>query len=104
MKLYRGNQLVAPGIYLDLRELAFRSMDEEGRLPGSEAAVWRRVPAIAMLVVAPAVSLAYFVFLPLVGFVMLGGVVGLKLYELAKRAAAGALPMLRPAWKARRSG
>ncbi|HLE84320.1 MAG TPA: hypothetical protein VJG13_08270 [Thermoanaerobaculia bacterium] len=99
MKTYRGQQLVDPGIYLNLRELAFKSMDEDGRLPGTEEAVWRRVPALAMLVAAPLVSIVYFIFLPLVGFLMLAGVVGLKLFELGRRLAAGALPVLRPAWQ-----
>jgi len=99
MKTYRGQQLVDPGIYLNLRELAFKSLDDEARLPGTEDAVWRRVPALAMLVAAPVISIVYFIFLPLVGFLMLAGVVGLKLFELGRRLAAGALPVLRPAWQ-----
>ena len=99
MKTYRGQQLVDPGIYLNLRELAFKSLDDEARLPGIEDAVWRRVPALAMLVAAPVISIVYFIFLPLVGFLMLAGVVGLKLFELGRRLAAGALPVLRPAWQ-----
>jgi hypothetical protein len=99
MKTYRGQQLVDPGIYLNLRELAFKSLDDEARLPGTEDAVWRRVPALAMLVAAPVISIVYFIFLPLVGFLMLAGVVGLKLFELGRRLAASALPVLRPAWQ-----
>lgn len=103
MKTYRGNQLVDPGIYLNLRELTFTSMDDEGRLPGAPEAVWRRVPAVAMLVAAPLISIVYFIFLPLVGFLMLAGVVGLKLFELGRRLAAGGIPILRPAWQPARA-
>jgi hypothetical protein len=103
MNTYRANQIVEPGIYLNLRELTFKSMDEKGRLPGTEEATWRRVPALAMLVAAPLISIVYFIFLPLVGFLMLAGVVGLKLFELGRRLAAGALPVLRPAWQPARA-
>lgn len=103
MKTYRANQLVDPGIYLNLRELTFKSLDEEARLPGTQEAVWRRVPALAMLVAAPLISIVYFIFLPLVGFLMLAGVVGLKLFELGRRLAAGGLPILRPAWQPARA-
>lgn len=102
-KHFHGNQVVDPGIYLNLRELSFKSMDEEGRLPGNEDAVWRRVPALVMLVAAPVISVVYFIFLPLVGFLMLAGVVGLKLYALGKHAAAAMVPMLRPAWQPARA-
>lgn len=102
-KRYHGNQIVDPGIYLNLRELTFKSMDEEGRLPGGEEAVWRRVPVLVMLAAAPVISVVYFIFLPLVGFLMLAGVVGLKLYALGKHAAAAMVPMLRPAWQPARA-
>jgi hypothetical protein len=98
-KRFQGNQVVEPGIYLNLRELTFKSMDEEGRLPGDEEAVWRRVPVLLMLAAAPIVSIVYFIFLPLVGFLMLAGVVGLKLYALGRDAAAATVPVLRPAWQ-----
>lgn len=100
---YHGNQVVDPGIYLNLRELSFKSMDEEGRLPGGEDAVWRRVPVLVMLIAAPVISIVYFIFLPLVGFLMLAGVVGLKLYALGKHAANAMVPVLRPAWQPARA-
>lgn len=102
-KRFHGNQLVDPGIYLNLRELTFKSLDEEGRLPGGEEAVWRPVPVLVMLAAAPVISVAYFIFLPLVGFLMLAGVVGLKLYAVGKHAAAAMVPMLRPAWQPARA-
>ncbi|MFP3939331.1 MAG: hypothetical protein ACLF0P_03405 [Thermoanaerobaculia bacterium] len=100
---YRGGETVEPGIYLDVRELRFRSMDEEGRLPGGETTRWRRVPAVVMLLAAPVISVAYFVFLPMVGFLMLAGVVGLKLHRLGKQLAIAMVPMLRPAWQPARA-
>lgn len=103
MKTYRGHQVADPGIYLNLRELTFKSLDEEARLPGTGETVWRRVPAVVMLVAAPVISVAFFVFLPLIGFLMLAGVVGVKLYELGKRLLVASLPVLRPAWQPARA-
>lgn len=103
MKTYRGNQVADPGIYLNLRELTFKSMDEAGHLPGTGETVWRRVPAVVMLVAAPVISIAFFIFLPLIGFLMLAGVVGVKLYELGKRLVAASVPVLRPAWQPARA-
>lgn len=103
MKSYRGNRVAEPGIYLNLRELTFKSMDEEGRLPGTGETVWRRVPAVVMLIAAPVISVAFFIFLPLIGFLMLAGVVGVKLYELGRRLVVASVPVLRPAWQPARA-
>lgn len=102
-KGFCGGEWAEPGIYLDARELRFRSMDEGGRLPGDETTRWRRVPAVVMLLAAPVISIAYFVFLPMVGFLMLAGVVGQKLRRLGAQLAAATVPMLRPAWQPARA-
>lgn len=57
------------------------------------------MPALFLLLAAPLVSIAYIVFLPLVGFLMLVGVLGQKLAELGARAAAAPVPVLPPAWR-----
>jgi len=93
MKTYRGTETVAPGIYFNVKELRFHAVDEEGPLPGGAEDLCRRVPTAAMLVVGPLAGLAYAVFLPLIGFVMLGGIAvrrggdGLRrLFRTARRA------------------
>ncbi|MDX1630585.1 MAG: hypothetical protein R3234_01890 [Thermoanaerobaculia bacterium] len=99
MRRYRGKETADPGIYFDLAEIRFVSMDEEGRLPGSSERTYRRVPALAMLILAPILSLAYFIFLPLVGFVMLGALVARKLWGVSVDASLAALRVLRPVWE-----
>ncbi|MDH3523963.1 MAG: SRPBCC family protein [Acidobacteriota bacterium] len=70
MKRYTVSQQVDPGVYFCLRRLAFLTVDERGPLGGSAGDVYRRVPAIAMLLVGPLLGLAFVIFLPLVGIVM----------------------------------
>jgi hypothetical protein len=99
MRRYRGNDKVGPGIYFNLREMAFRSMDEEGRLPGGEREVWRAVPALLLLLAGPVLGLAYAMFLPLIGFVMLGGVVLRWVARQLGAALEAAGRVLSPAWQ-----
>lgn len=99
MTRYHGNDTVEAGTFLDLRRIRVHTLEEKGRLPGDGATVWRRVPEMALLVASPVVALLYVVFLPLIGFLMLGGV----LLEWAARHVTDALRstvrVLRPAWQ-----
>lgn len=99
MKRYHGDQTVEPGTYLNLRQMIFKSMNDKGRLPGTKADVYRRVPAPALLVVGPLLGLAYVIFLPVIGVALLAWVIGSKAIDLAARAAAPAIRILRPVWK-----
>ena len=99
MKRYHGNQKVGPGIYFNLRELAFRSVEDDEWLPGDRDDVWREVPALVMLVAAPVVGLAFVIFLPLIGFLMLGGLAMAWAGRQAMPAFAAFGRVLRPAWQ-----
>jgi hypothetical protein len=99
MTRYHGNDKVGPGIYLNVRELAFRSVDDEGRLPGGPEQVWRPVPAPVMLVAGPLIGLVFVMFLPLIGFLMVGGLVLGWLGRQALPAFAAFGRVLQPAWE-----
>lgn len=103
MTRHHGHDKVRPGIYFNLRQLAFTSMEDEGRLPGTSEDVYRSVPAIALLIVGPLVGLAYVIFLPLIGFVMLGRIVLSKVLHLAGDALAATGRVLEPAWQPARA-
>ena len=103
MKRYHGNEKVRPGIYFNLRQLSFTSMEDDGRLPGTSEDVYRSVPAIALLVVGPLVGLAYVIFLPLIGFLMLGRIVLGKLLAVTGEAMAALGRVLQPAWQPARA-
>jgi hypothetical protein len=99
MRHYRGSEKVEPGLYFNLRQLSFKSIDEEGPLPGSKDEVYRRVPMLALLVVGPFLGLAYVIFLPFIGFAMVTWLLGGRVAHLAGGAARGALRVLRPGWE-----
>lgn len=99
MKRYRGGENVGPGVYLNVKTLAFASMSDEGTLPGTAGEEYRAVPAIVMLIVGPALGLVYAVFLPFIGLAMVAWVLAGKLGQLTADAAAASARVLRPAWQ-----
>ena len=104
MTRYYAHQKVEPGIYFNPKELSFKSMDEPGRLPGADETVtYWRVPALALLVAAPLIGLVYVIFLPLVGFLMLGAVALTKVWALTRELVAWGAVLTRPAWQPARA-
>jgi len=87
MKRYTTNQPVGEGIYFSPRRFAFRSMHEAGPLPGHEGDTYLRVPALVLLLIGLPVSVAYVIFLPVIGFVMLFGALSEKLRHRGQPAA-----------------
>jgi len=98
MRTYRGTQEVEPGIYVNFRRLSASSIEEPGRLPGTEQDLYRRVPMVAMLALAPLFGLAYVIFLPLIGFAMVAWLAGTKVVQLGSTAASASVRVLRPGW------
>jgi hypothetical protein len=71
MRRYTANKEADAGIYFNPRRLALESMEERGRLPGTDGDVYFRLPVLLVLPVGLLVSLAFLIFLPLAGFAML---------------------------------
>ncbi len=99
MKRYRGTETVEPGLYFNVRQLSFKSMDERGPLPGSAEDVYRCVPTLVLLVVGPILGLAFVVFLPFIGFAMVGWLLVEKAGRLAAEATRAAVRVVRPGWE-----
>jgi len=99
MKTYRSGETVAPGLYLSVRQLAFKAVDEEGPLPGAAGETYRRVPALMMLVVGPLLGLVYVMFLPFLGVAMVTWLLGVKGVHAAEATARQAARVLRPGWE-----
>ena len=103
MKRYHGGEKVHPGLYFNLTELAFASIDEAGCLPGKKAEEYRKVPVAALLIAGPILGAAYVVFLPVIGFAMLASVAGRKGLEIATHAVHSGVRVLEPTWEPRRA-
>jgi membrane-associated phospholipid phosphatase len=99
MTLYRGNQTVEPGLYLNLRQFSFESVEEAKALPGTSEAIYRRVPMLALVAAAPFLGLAFVVFLPFIGFAMVAWLLGVKGMHLAADAVGAAARVVRPNWE-----
>lgn len=69
---HKGGSEVKGGFYWKRGDWEIVTVDgKRGTLPGSEGADYVRVPGPLLIPVALLVSIAYVVFLPLVGFAML---------------------------------
>ncbi len=99
MKRYTANQTVEPGFYMNLRQLAFEMKDEAGPLPGGAGDVYRRVPVLAMLALAPFIGLAFVVFLPFVAFATVAWLGAVKGGELAGHLVRSAARAVKPGWE-----
>jgi hypothetical protein len=99
MKRYQGNQTVEPGLYFNLAQCSFKSVETKGPLPGSEKDVYRRTPVVALLAVGPILGLAFVAFLPFVGFAMLGWLLVSKLAAWSSDAAVSFARVVRPAFR-----
>ena len=98
MKHYRAQDTVDEGFYFNPRRFAVKSLEERGRLPGEAGDAYLRLPALVVLPLALLASLVYVIFLPLVGFLMLGRIAVEKLVGLAAGGARSAVRVLQPAW------
>ncbi len=73
MTTYSGNQKVKSGYYFSTNTFGVEVIGEEGgTLPGASTARYISVPFPALFVIVPVVGLAFLMFLPLIGFVLLG--------------------------------
>lgn len=99
MTRHIGTHTAEPGLYVNFRQLSFKSLEDEGPLPGTSADVYYRVPMVALFVMAPLVGLAYVIFLPLIGFGMVAYLLGGKALQFAGDAAGSAIRVLKPGWE-----
>jgi hypothetical protein len=99
MKRFKGGETVDIGLYFNLRECAFKSVDEKGPLPGAEDDVYRRVPMLLLLLVGPVLGLVYVMFLPFVGIALVTWLLGVKAAHLVGSAARETVRVLTPGWE-----
>ena len=98
---YVGGANAPAGFYWNTKEWELETLSGKGgKLPGKNDAAYVKVPAVAMLTLAPMMGALYVMFLPFIGFALLAEHVGRMAVGAAKRSAedvAGALvPEVRP--------
>jgi hypothetical protein len=73
MRTYKGNEMAPAGLYWNRREWTLNIVKGPAdRLPGDDTGRFWRLPAAALLLVAPVMGLGFILFLPLAGFLLLG--------------------------------
>ncbi len=73
MTSYNGNSKVKSGYYFSMSTLAVEVVGEDGgTLPGASTTRYFAVPFPLLFVVIPVVGLAFLMFLPFIGFALLG--------------------------------
>ena len=96
-----GGQAVPAGFYWNTKDWRMDVVSGEGGvLEGGADARYLRVPTLAMLAAAPLMGLAFVVFLPLVGFVLVGKHFGARALDATRDAASSAADTMTPLWKA----
>ena len=79
MTTYKGGDTVKRGFYASLKRWTIEMIESEvGTLEGETDERYFRVPVPVMLVAAPFMGAAFVIFLPLIGFVMIGKTVWTK--------------------------
>lgn len=71
MTTYTGTQPVTAGYYFNARGWKLETVEGTGVLPGDATVTYVRVPALAMLVLAPTMGFAFVVLLPFLGLAVL---------------------------------
>jgi len=89
--LNKGGNKVAAGTYWNLANGNRVNMEQEGALPGDGKARYIKAPVAVMLMAAPAIGLAFAMFLPFIGIAMTLNLIGKKLVDSAASAAAGSM-------------
>ena len=73
MTTYSGNSKVKSGYYFSTSTLAVEVVSEDGgRLPGAATTRYHSVPFPLLFAIIPVVGLAFLMFLPFIGFALLG--------------------------------
>jgi hypothetical protein len=97
MKTFTGGQTVKGGYFLNLRDWKLEVVEgDTGVLPADEGARYRRVPMLAMIVLAPVMGLAFVVLLPFIGLAVIAEQTGRQLGRLFGARPAEAKPTTTP--------
>jgi hypothetical protein len=88
--MFTAGSMVKGGFYLNRDRWDLVAVSgKEGTLPGAEGQRYRRIPALAVVLLAPILGALFVIFMPFIGFVMVGQYLGRALLKGARRAGHG---------------
>ena len=88
MTTYKGGDTVKRGFYASLKRWTIEMVEPEaGTLEGEADERYFKVPVPVMLVAAPFMGAAFVIFLPLIGFLMIGKLLWMKVSGRGARGA-----------------
>jgi hypothetical protein len=98
MATFNGNSKVNGGYYFSMKALKVEVIGEEGgTLPGPAEARYLSVPFPLLFVLTPVIGLAFLMFLPLIGFILLAQALALKISGRVYREAGALAASVGPA-------
>lgn len=96
----RGGGRVKGGFYWDLAKWTILTIPKEGGLlPGGPERGYLRIPALLLLLLAPAMGGLYVLFLPFIGFALVLHAAGTAVAKPLGRALVGLVATVSPAWR-----
>jgi hypothetical protein len=98
MRTYTGSQDVEPGLYFSMKQFSVKSIERNGRLPGTKSDTYNRIPLPMMLAISMCLGLVYVIFLPFIGLAMVTWLLGTKAAQLAGIAVLQSGRVRRPGW------
>jgi len=87
MATKRAGEAAKAGFYFNTRTWEMDLHRKDGALPGTEADRYRRVPAVALLLIGPVMGFAFVIFMPFIGFALAARELGLRGAKWAGRMA-----------------
>ncbi|MEE9568214.1 MAG: hypothetical protein V3W37_02415 [Candidatus Binatia bacterium] len=86
MARYHGSDYVEIGFYCNTSRWEIITVPKGGgSLPGENEETYIRLPLLLVMLLGPLMGGLYVIFLPLIGFVILFGFVGKKLFLIVKK-------------------
>lgn len=98
--MFLAGTTVKGGFYFNRDKLDLVAVSgREGTLPGQDGHRFIRIPALAMLLLAPLLGGLFVVFLPLIGFALVLQQLGRLCLSATRRAVRGVLSIITPTWR-----
>ncbi len=100
MTTYVGGAQVKSGYYLDTSKLSVANVQKDGgTLPGAATEGYFHAPLPVVLTIAPLMGAAFLVFLPFIGFYLVGQAAVRPVARVFRRSATEMAATVRPGWQ-----